>query len=69
MAHEMSSLIYRNSCSGSFHSNKCLEGSAQEAGRHTPTSSINRLTPNDPYMGRRTANLQNVAFYIFIQQI
>ena len=32
-------------------------------------SDINRLTPNDPYMGRTAPLTSKVAFYIFIQQI
>jgi len=30
---------------------------------------INRLTPNDSYMGRTSPLTSKVAFYIFIQQI
>ena len=30
---------------------------------------LNRLTPNDPYMGRTAPLTSKVAFYIFIQQI
>ena len=30
---------------------------------------INRLTPNDPYMGRTAPLTSKLAFYIFIQQI
>ena len=32
-------------------------------------SILNRLKPNDTYVSYRTANLQTLHFYIFIQQI
>jgi len=33
------------------------------------TTSINPLTPNDPYRGRTAPLTSKVAFYVFIQQI
>jgi len=32
-------------------------------------TALNRLTPNDPYMGRTAPLTPKFAFYIFIQQI